>query len=178
MAFNINDMKAQLTFGGARATLFQVTLTNPANNVAALKTPFLVKAAQLPESAVGTIEVGYFGRKIKYPGDRQFMPWNVTVINDEDFLIRNGLEEWSNRINGLESNLRTIRNLKSTAEIIQYAKTGEILRTYKFNGLWPAEIAPIEMNWDAVDQIQEYGVTFQYDSWEVSGGLTGNAGGR
>ena len=29
MAFNVNDIKAQLEFGGARPTLFQVQIINP-----------------------------------------------------------------------------------------------------------------------------------------------------
>jgi len=49
----------------------------------------------------------YFGRKIKLAGDRTFADWTVTVINDEDFLIRNALEQWSNQINSLQGNLRT-----------------------------------------------------------------------
>ena len=63
MAFNINDIRAQLTFGGARASLFQVIITNPVNPVADLKLPFLCKAANLPSSQLGLIEVPYFGRK-------------------------------------------------------------------------------------------------------------------
>ena len=31
---------------------------------------------------------------------------------------------------------------QSTAEITQYSKTGVAIRTYKFNNIWPSEIAP------------------------------------
>jgi hypothetical protein len=48
MAFNINEIKSQLTFGGAKASLFQVQITNPINGLADLKTPFMVQAAALP----------------------------------------------------------------------------------------------------------------------------------
>jgi len=92
MAFNVNEIRAQLTAGGARSSLFQVQFSNPANAAANLKVPFLVKAAQIPASTLGTIEVPYFGRKVKIAGDRTFAEWTVTVINDEDFLIRNAME--------------------------------------------------------------------------------------
>ena len=72
MAFNINEIRSQLTLGGARNSLFQVTIQNPANGVADIKVPFLVKAAQIPASTLGTIEVPYFGRKIRLAGDRTF----------------------------------------------------------------------------------------------------------
>jgi hypothetical protein len=45
---------------------------------------------------------------------------------------------------------------------------------YNFNGLFPTEISAIEMNWEA-SAIEEFTVTFQYDWWNVSGGVTGDA---
>lgn len=182
MAFNINEIRSQLTLGGARNTLFQVTIQNPANSVADIKVPFMVQAAQIPASSLGTIEVPYFGRKIKLAGDRSFAEWTVTVINDEDFLIRNAMEQWSNTINSLQGNLRGFGAAspllyKAQAQVVQYSKTGVPIRTYQFNGIYPAEISAIDLDWNATDQIETFQVTFQYDWWEVSGGITGNAGG-
>lgn len=182
MAFNVNELRSQLTFGGARSSLFQVTITNPANSVADIKIPFMVKASQVPASTLGVIEVPYFGRKIRLAGDRTFADWTVTVINDEDFLVRNAMEQWSNQINTLQGNLRQFGSsspllYKSTAEVTQFSKTGVPIRTYKFNGIFPTEVASMDVNWENTDQIQEFTVTFQYDWWEVSGGSTGNAGG-
>jgi T4-like virus tail tube protein gp19 len=181
MAFNVNEIRSQLTLGGARGSLFQVTFSNPANSIADIKVPFMVRTAQLPESTLGTIEVPYFGRKIRLAGDRSFSDWTVTVINDEDFLIRNALEEWSQRISGHQSNLRAFGSAspllyKSTAEVTQFSKTGVPIRTYRFNGIFPTSISSIDLNWGDVDSIEEFSVTFQYDWWEVSGGITGDAG--
>jgi hypothetical protein len=179
MAFNINEIKSQLTFGGAKASLFQVSITNPINGSANLKTPFMVQAAQIPESTLGTIEVPYFGRKIKIAGDRTFAEWTVTVMNDEDFLIRNAMEEWMASINSHESNTRQLAtaatsSYKSQAQITQYSKTGVPLRVYNFNGLYPSSIGSIAMDWSTTDDIERFDVTFQYDWWNVSGGTTGN----
>ena len=63
MAFNVNEIRSQLTLGGARQSLFQVTIQNPANSVADIKVPFLVRAAQIPSSDLGTIGVPYFGKR-------------------------------------------------------------------------------------------------------------------
>ena len=87
MSFNINEFKSQLVGGGARPTLFQVQILNPVLPNADFKVPFMVKTAQLPGSTLGTIEVPYFGRNVRYAGDRTFEDWTVTVINDEDFAI-------------------------------------------------------------------------------------------
>lgn len=182
MAFNVNEIRSQLSLGGARNSLFQVTIQNPANGAADIKIPFLVRAAQIPASTLGLIEVPYFGRKIRMAGDRTFADWTVTVINDEDFAIRNALEQWSNQIQSHQGNLRQFGSAspsayKAQAQVTQFSKTGNAIRTYTFNGIFPTEISPIEMDWNATDTIEEFTVTFQYDWWEVTAGTTGNAGG-
>lgn len=182
MAFNINEIQAQLTLGGARPSLFQVFITNPVNSTGDLKTPFMVRTAQLPASTLGLIEVPYFGRKVKIAGDRTFAEWTTTVVNDEDFLVRNGIENWMNDINSHAGNVRNFasandQQYKSTAEVTQYSKTGVPIRVYKFHGLWPINVSEIELDWNSTDVMEEFAVTWQYDYWEVSGGITGNAGG-
>lgn len=182
MAFNVEEIRSQLVAGGARPTLFQVIITNPVNSIADLKVPFMVRAAALPESELGLTPVSYFGRVVKFAGDRTFRPWQVTVINDEDFLVRNAMEQWSNAINSHQGNLRNFTDAspllyKSTAEVTQFAKTGEPIRTYRFNGIYPAQISNIGLDWSAQNRIEEFTVTFEYDYWEISDGITGDAGG-
>lgn len=181
MAFNVNEIRSQLTLGGARSSLFQVTLTNPANSVGDIKIPFMVRASSIPAATLGVIEVPYFGRKVRLAGDRTFGEWTVVVMNDEDFLVRNAMEEWSNQINTLQGNLRGFGAAspllyKSTAQVTQYSKTGAPIREYTFNGIFPVEVSPIELDWGNTDSIQEFQVTFAYDWWEVDG-ATGDAGG-
>lgn len=176
MVFSINELKSQLVGGGARPTLFQVQITNPILGVADFKMPFMAKAASLPASTVGSYTVPYFGRQIKYPGDRTFEDWTVTVINDEDFAIRNALESWSNAINTHVSNIRALpQDIKSDAIITQLGKDETVLRTYNFQGIFPINISEIAMSWETPDTIEEFTVTFQYDAWTISGGTTGNS---
>ena len=182
MAFNINDIRSQLTFGGARPSLFQCIISNPVNSSADFKLPFLCKAAQLPSSELGLIEVPYFGRKLKMAGDRVFAPWTVTIINDEDFIVRNSMENWNNYISLYQTNTTALGSgapglYKSQATVTQFGKAGEILRTYQFNGIFPQVIAQIDLNWADTDVIEEFQVSFQYDTFQVLNGTTGNAGG-
>jgi hypothetical protein len=180
MAFNIQEIRSQLVLGGARASLFQVTINNPANSAADIKVPFMAKAASLPASTLGQIEIPYFGRKIKVAGDRTFAEWTVTIINDEDFLVRNAMEQWMNSINSHAGNIREFGSAspllyKSDAQITQFSKTGVPVREYSFRGLFPTEVSTIEMAWETTDAIEEFTVNFQYDWWEVTGGITGNS---
>lgn len=176
MAFSLTDIKSQFQFQGARQNQFIVDITNKGNSTADFKTPFLVQAASLPGLQKGTINVPYFGRTMKLAGDREYAPWSIVVMNDEDFLIRNAMEEWSNKINSFEGNVRTLTDYKSRARVTQLGKKGDKLRTYTFEGLWPAEISPIELDWGTNDQYETFQVTFQYDYFTVEG-ITGDAGG-
>jgi hypothetical protein len=179
MPFNINELRSNLTFGGAKASLFEVIISNPVlgTSDAMSKAPFMIKATSLPASTLGMIEVPYFGRKVKLAGDRTFEDWSVTVINDEDFAIRNAMEQWSASINSHRGNLSSYDRLqyKSTATVTQFSKTGTRIRTYEFDGIYPTSVAAIDMAWQTVDEIEEFQVTFAYDRWSVSG-LTGDAG--
>lgn len=182
MAFNVNEIKSQLILGGARNNLFQVTIQNPANSVADIRVPFMVRATSIPDAVVGVMEVPYFGRRIKLAGDRKYQNWSVTIINDEDYLIRNAMEEWSNRIQSFEGNVRAFGSAspllyKAQAQVVHFSKTGVPIRTYQFNGIFPVDVSGMGMDWAQQDQIQEFSVTFAYDFWQVSGGITGNAGG-
>jgi hypothetical protein len=178
MAFNVSEMRSQIVGGGARPTLFEIQITNPINSIADFKIPFMAKAANLPASTITAIDVPYFGRKIKVAGDRQFSDWEVTVINDEDFAVRNSMEEWMNAINSHVGNLRNGANLspesyKSQAQVRQFGKTGDMIREYTFNGIFPNNIAEISLDWGSESTIEEFGLTLSFDWWEVTNGTTG-----
>ena len=183
MTFNVNLFAGAMALDGARPSHFQVNITNPVNGSGDIQIPFMCKAAQIPPANITPIVVKYFGRDIKFAGNRTFDDWNVTMYNDEDFQVRNALEEWSNAINSFQGNLRELGSAsaslyKTDAQVTQMSKTGVPVRTYNFVGLFPTLISPIELSWDSADQIEEYQVTFSYDYWEVSGGITGDAGGK
>lgn len=182
MAFSINDIRSQLSGGGARPTLFRVQILNPFDSASNLKIPFMVTGTSLPPLSMSQIQVPYMGRTIKVPGNRSYPDWTVNVMNDADFLVRNGFETWSNRINSFEGNLRNTAGpspllIKSTALVEQLGVNGNILRTYRFNGIWPMEVGQIEVDWNATDQIEQFPVTFAYDWWDIEGSETGDAGG-
>ena len=177
MAFNVAEFRSNMIGDGARPNLFQVTLTFPtvaSNGVAAgQKATFMAKAAQLPGSTVGTVPVYYFGRELKFAGNRTFTDWTLQIINDEDFTVRNSLESWMNAINSHSSNVRAAGAANPLgytvdAEVTQFGKTGDALKTYKFVGLYPLDLAPIDLDWGSNDTIEEYAVTFAYQWWEAN----------
>lgn len=177
MAFNITDIKSNFKFQGARPTLFNVLINAPGNVPSMSGVEFLVSATSIPESQLGNIAVPYFGRIVNFAGDRSYGAWSVQVMNDEDFKIRNALETWSDKINARVRNTRESNDYKRSATVSQFDKGGKIIRQYKFEGIYPAVIEPIALNWGDQNQFERFNVQFVYDYWSVVGGTTGNAGG-
>jgi len=176
MTFNINEIRSSLVHGGWRPSHFQVIINNPFDTSADQKIPFMCRAAQIPSGNVGSIPVYYFGRAINVPGDRTIEQWTVTVINDEDFKIRNTMEAWQGKLNSMQGNIAStniVNEMKSEGNITAYGKDGRILRQYTVSGLFPINVSAMEGDWSAVDTISEFQVTFAMDDFRVSSGVTG-----
>jgi hypothetical protein len=174
MPFNISAFKSNgLVYGGARPSLFQVYLSVPGglgiDNVSVDKFRFVCRTAEIPESNISSIDIPYFGRRIKVAGERAFADWSVTIMNDEDFAVRSMFESWSNALNRLVSNVRdpniSAEQYKTDLEVIQYAKDGSEIRSYQFVGAFPTAISGISLGWDSANAIEEFNVTFAYDYW-------------
>ena len=109
---NIDDFKANLIGGGARANQYRVTITPPPGIAIGLdvrRTSFLVSCSQLPSSNLGEIAVSFRGRNLYVSGDRPApVAWTVNFMNDTDFMIRNAMERWQNGINDYAENTGVI----------------------------------------------------------------------
>ena len=170
MTFDINRFRNQgVTRGGARPSLFTVKLiTVPAGIPnASEKFTFTCRASQIPPSIVDSVEVPYFGRKIKFAGDRTFPDWNVTVINDEGYQVRDMFEEWSALLNDYTANIKRapFNTYKCDALITHYRKDGGLNKEYQLVGIFPTSVDAMDLDWDATNTIQTFGVTFAYDYW-------------
>ena len=182
MAFNLSEFKSKtLKHGGARPSLFRVIFDYPTNIVdPPTKASFLVKATTIPASTIGSYDVYYHGKAIKVAGDRSFDTWDTTIINDEDFGIRNTLENWMNSISNHKLNTRNkkvfntsegdVAKYKSTLKVRQFSKAGKLSQTYSFIGAWPSALSTINLDWATASEIEEFTCTWVYDSWHTQGG--------
>jgi hypothetical protein len=174
MAFSVNEFRSQMVGDGARPNLFEVAMPFPAFSApgtAQSKLTFMCKTAQLPGATIGVVPVQYFGRELKFAGNRTFADWTITVINDEDFIIRNAFERWMNGINSHNANVRNPVALAPfgytvDGDVTQFGKQGNTLKKYKFVGLFPSDITPIDVDWGSNDTIEEFSVTLTYQWWE------------
>lgn len=185
MPFNIEQFKSNgLILSGARPSQFEIRMTGwPASgSVAPQKVTLLAKASSAPPSIIDSVDVPYFGRKIKVYGDRIYPNWAVTFMNDEDFNLRDRLEAWHNAINTPDTNLMVgttplvtnqtagTTSYKQDMEVIHYGKAGNIIRIYKIYGAFPVSIDAIPLDWDATNQFEQYNVEFAYDYWKSGDG--------
>ena len=166
---NIDDFKAKLKGGGARANLFKATINFPAYAQGDVEiTSFMCKAAQLPASIMGIIEIPFRGRQLKIAGDRTFETWSPTIINDTDFKVRDSMERWMNGINAHSANTGLVAPADYSADLIveQLDRDEAVLKRYNFRGCFPTSISAIDLAYEANDAIEEFTVEFQVQYWE------------
>ena len=196
---SISDFKSKVATDFARPNLFKCDLNFPSSftDQAGLKElgTFTVKAANLPATQLGTVEVPYRGRVLKIAGDRTFEPWTITIMNDKNFKLRDAFEKWTESIQAYAQNVTTAgtniqnyyadmfvsqldRNTSdvsaATAGKVKTASQGatgiphQVLREYRFVDVFPTNISAIDLDFGSNDAIEEFTVEMQVQYWEVS----------
>ena len=193
----ISAFKSKLTGGGVRPNLFEVEIpsfpvaagTNTwrtGDNQEADTFKFLCKAAALPASNITPVELPFRGRVLKVAGDRTFDTWQITVINDENFLIRNAFETWMQGIskNSNASGATDPSAYMTYALVHQLGRGADAgrssqgaspsvsgtpvtpLKSYTFFDIFPTTISAIDLSYENSDAIEEFTVDFQVQYWE------------
>ena len=105
MAFTVTNFKSNLfaatAAGGARPSLFKIKINDSSGTFTFSDSEtILVKAAAIPAATVAALPVNYAGRAYKMTGFRTYDNWTTTILNDEDFAIRNDIQNWMYRLSG------------------------------------------------------------------------------
>lgn len=170
----ISKFKGALQYGGARPSLFDVSVTTPldVDNIENLKTQCSVSA--IPPLTVTPIERQYFGRTVKIPGDMVFGDLSTTIINTEDFSVKSPLEQWMNVINNSGSGYGNSDNSSGfgTVQLTQYDKEGASLLTWTFVDCWPQTISEVALSYDTASDIETFDVTWAYNYYTQSKGTS------
>ena len=172
---NIDDFKANLIGGGARANQFRVTITPPTGIATGLdvrRTSYLIKSSSLPALTLTEIAIPFRGRNIYIAGDRTAPEtWSTTFLNDTDFMIRDAMERWSNGINDLADNTGVIApsDYQTDLSVEQLDRDDTVLKSYVFKSAWPTTVATIALDTAEATAIEEFEVTWRYQHFEASG---------
>ena len=166
----VDDFKSKLRGGGARPNLFKATVNFPGYAGGDVElTSFLCKTAQLPSSIMNVMEVPFRGRQLKIAGDRTFEPWNVTILNDTDFSIRNAMERWMNGINNITDNegLTNPTDYQVDGFVDHLDRDGKTIKQYKLRGCFPTSLDGIALSYGTNDAVEDFGVTLAYQYFET-----------
>ena len=177
----IDSFKSSVVSDFARPNLFQIDLAFPSQVIAngtGLQQlgKYTVRAANLPSSQMGIVEVPFRGRVLKIAGDRTFEPWTITVMNDSRFALRNAFEVWVEKIQAANENITQVSGLGDESDATGYfadmfvhqlsrdASSGEkasILRSYKFTDVFPSNVSAIDLDFGSNDAVEAFTVALQ-----------------
>lgn len=189
---SIDSFKAQVASDFARPNLFQVDLAFPGklnlgagDKAAAGLTQlgqFTVRAANLPSSQMGVVEVPYRGRVLKIAGDRTFEPWTITVMNDANFSLRFAFEQWVEAIQAANENYTALATLGDENDSTGYFADMKVMQLsrsskqdkdgpktvaeYKFYNVFPSNVSAIDLDFGSNDAIEEFTVELQVQYWQ------------
>tara|TARA_X000001388_G_scaffold19167_2_gene12531 strand:+ start:66 stop:593 length:528 start_codon:yes stop_codon:yes gene_type:complete len=169
---NINDFKAKLAGGGARANQFKVTMPFPGyasvgGEIEELA--FLCRATSIPSMEITNINVPFRGRAIKIAGDRTIPSWSVTVYNDTNFKLRDAFERWQNGINNMSDNegLTNPVDYQVDAFLDHLDRNGNTIKSYTLRGVYPTGIAGIPLDYEEAGVIEQFEVTLEYQFFDA-----------
>ena len=170
---NINDFKAKLAGGGARANQFKVTMPFPGyaqvgGEIEDLA--FLCRATSIPTMTISQVDVPFRGRVVKIAGDRTIPNWSITVLNDTNFKLRNAFERWQNGINNMTDNegLTNPVDYQVDAFIDHLDRNGNTIKSYTLRGAYPLIISDIALDFDEKTEIETFTVEFAYQYFETN----------
>jgi hypothetical protein len=175
MATAISNFKSALKNGGARPSLFEVSISTPsgitANGALTQDSIYRCSVSEIPGLTVTPIEQQYFGRVTKIPGDITFAgTFSTTFINSEDFSIHGALRGWMDLLNNDATNFYAtgVHSVwAGTVRVTQYSKSGGSVIHYDYQDCWPSNISAIELSYDSASTIEEFTVTWEYNYFTV-----------
>ena len=172
----ISTFKSRMAGGGARPNQFRVFLNFPAaaGNLGAAAgeaAQFLCYSATLPGSIITDIPVMYRGRPVHFAGEREFQPWAVDIYNDNDFLVRNALETWSNSIVNYDATNGILAPSDYQAgqmTVEQLDRNDNPVKQYIFYDVYPTDVGQIQLSFEQNNDIEKFSTTFVYNYFTAS----------
>ena len=168
---NIEEFRSRLGAGGARPNQFRVTLNFPTIAESDNTYSILVSGAAIPASTVNPAIIQYRGREIKLAGERIFDPWTVTIVKDTNQSLRRPFEQWLDSMNQKDDNSGNLNPVDyfQDIEIEHLDRNDAVLPGGKYilYDAFPINMSEIALQYAQNDIIEEYTVTFQYQTYEV-----------
>lgn len=159
--------------GGSRPNRFLITGTGAGIDLFGNQAGIYCLAGTLPESNVGIIPIAFRGRIYKYPGDRSYNDWQVTMLDDTGGTdVWRNWHSWSEKFNGHVSNQAVDRDqqmsmsLDLTITHLDHASDSP-LRTIQLRNAWPVQVGPIQLDMAAANTLTQFSCQIAYSHYEI-----------
>ncbi len=170
--------------GGTRVNRFVVSgpiksKNTSGNSLTNTTTKFHIKSATLPESIINPISMNWRGRTINFPGDRQYAPWQIVVIDDTgaNNTLYNAFHEWHNDINDHADNTSSDTNSPPIPKnsfapadwtVTQLDPNGaNQIKQFTLKNCWPIAIGALQLDMSQDNTIAAFAVTMKYSHYEA-----------
>lgn len=196
-AFNANNFRTQFITGPAKSGRFNATIyglpdiaggpsipgfgsggPGAAISIAALAIlPFRIKSISLPGKQVQTLDRQYTGPLIRTPAGMIHDKIQLTVIEDEAYLMSQLFHNWMEYIydDVGRDETHTVKyhdDVKADKLLIAMYSDALPIPTfiYEAKDVFPTAISPIEQSWDDENQILTFNVDMTYRDYTTYGG--------
>ena len=165
------------SFKGTRPNRFLMNISWSGSALGNVQWDIYGKATSVPNQQIGVIPVPWMGRVIKFSGERLFPDWTVQIYDSGGSNDTRGyFMQWLESMNSAE------------AHALSYNQTGEATvyfddfgnnqntsfggntqadssfnRNFFLKHIFPIDVGPLELSYDASDSFSEFTVTFAYD---------------
>ncbi len=166
-AFNTNMVGIRQVLGDfTRGHMFRLTIPQlGADNVVS----FFARSTELPAFELAESTIAYQSLKMPVATTAVFnQDWNITFLADEAQVLRNRLLSWGQYVYDANrmSHTMPINYMADNVSADQLDRTGNIISTYRFYGLYPKKVSGYKFNHEDPNP-QNFDVTFKYTYFTI-----------
>lgn len=157
-------------FGGAVAGAINAVGTAAGGGNPNSQVSFLCKATKLPTGSFNVDKAMFMGREFKYPGNRTFNDWSVTIYNDGSYGLRKAFESWQNLMGTNRTNVgpNAMNQFMTDWSVTPLTREGNPISTYKLVGCFPSAIGDVTLDMAGSAEPSTFEVTIAYQYFEVA----------
>ena len=136
------------------------------------KVTAFARSANLPAYKIGTVEIPFQTQKWRIASTAQFDgTWTVKFLCDEGHSIRHKLIGWMQRAYdpSILRNGAPVEYKADNISVMQLDRTSAMVVRYQFVGMFPTEVAQIEVAHAESNEPEQFDCTFTYDYWTMAG---------
>lgn len=169
---SITEFKSALSSGVQRQHKWRVLLSFPSDiaipNETVRNASLLATSTSTPTSQIGVIEVGWGGRIVPLPGDRNFSTeFPITFISVNDDKTYEAMIRWQNAINSYEGNAASTTNVYADIELQLLDQSDNVTESFVLRDAFPVTVGEKALDATAQDSFVTFETSFRFGHFDV-----------